>query len=300
MARTAIEHMVDALERTSAHLTAIYTGAADVGPDLATTLHLLVGEGDGYGWLAKALEELEIDPRYPLFEVGLGGDDVVLHLRSDCPLDPEEPPAYGTLDRYLDETCVRWAIPGVEPTENHPRRKIIKWIRNKYGSHMDKKPAQWLDDLRVYPAGDRSALTYLAATTGRGLLENTVPALVTAGALEPGQVQVPGRYMSGIDVSQAIVTKETQGRYGLIGHVRAERWSGRSARSAVVGAVVDDMPMIFGIEAAGQLTLFHGEAGTTLEQLERDFRARPASPPVVPTPNRSERRRQQRERRRGK
>jgi hypothetical protein len=81
------------------------------------------------------------------------------------------------LTRFLQQECVRFAVPGFEPAQSWTWAEIVKKVRNKYGGHVDERPPQWLDELRFYPAADSDMLTLLFWSAGENLLTSATKQL---------------------------------------------------------------------------------------------------------------------------
>lgn len=265
--------LIDNLERLREHLEAVRSGSGTARDDLAAVLQIMVGGdggNDGYGLIHRATNELGLGPLLVegwAEEVPESIDDepVLLALRGS-PRDGAQIP----LEDRMTETCLRFALPGIEPASNWSFRDLIKSVRNKFGSHADKRPPRWLQELRYFPAGDADAVTYLLWRAGE-----EVAATVSAGLAAVGCDVEPflpdNSYLNGVDLTVAYVLGRPGSHLDVRAHVRCESWVPASRR-AIVGAMFGDEPFIFGLEGDGRLSLTTGRAGSTVADLARQFR----------------------------
>ena len=264
--------LIENLGRLRDHAEAVRAGSPTARDDLATVLHVLVGgdgTADGYGLVQRALDEMNLDP--PMMHgwastvsEAIDGEPVLLALRGS----PETGTVMTLRDR-LSEPCLRFALPGTEPAANWSSLDLIKRVRNKFGSHVDKKPPGWLEELRYYPAGDADAVTYLLWRAAEEVASAVVAALVAGGCdVEPFEPH--DRYLNGIDLTQAYVLDRPGVHLDVRAQVQCESWTS-GARRAIVGARFGDEPFVFGVEGDGRLALSMGAAGTPVADLAREF-----------------------------
>lgn len=268
-----LDRLLDSLDRLRAHVEAVRALSPTARDDIATVLHVLVGGdggADGYGLVVRAFNELGLDMpeaagRSADIPETIEGEPVLLGMRGT----PTGERAMPLLD-HLDETCLRFAVPGFEPMANWSYLDFVRKARNKFGSHVDKRPPKWLEELRFYPAGDADALTFLLWRAAEVTLTAVTDALVAAGvdaeSYEPGDC-----YLNGIDLEQAYVLGRPGQPLDVRARVRCATWASGSRRP-LVGALFDDEPFVFGLEADSRLTFTLGSRGQSVGELTQDFR----------------------------
>jgi hypothetical protein len=264
--------LIENLGRLRTHVESVRIGSRTARDDLATVLHILVGgdgRDDGYGLILRAFDQVDLGP--PLatawgYDVSdtIDGEPVLLALRGT----PIEGPTT-TLGNRLSETCLRFAVPGTEPAANWCFLDLIKKVRNKFGSHVDRKPPKWLEELRFYPAGDTDAITYLLWRAAEEVLSSVTSALIASSHdVEP--FQPTNRYLNGLDLTQAYVVGRLQEHLDVRAHLRCASWTSASRR-AVIGGRFGESPFVFGLEADGRLVLTTGTNGSAVADLLRVF-----------------------------
>jgi hypothetical protein len=155
------------------------------------------------------------------------------------------------------------------PAANWSSRDLIKKVHNKFGSHVDRKPPRWLEELRYYPAGDADAVTYPLWRAAEDLATAVTGALLVEGCdVEPFEPR--DQYLNGIDLPQAYVLGRPGIHLDVRAAVRCESWES-GTRRAIVGARFGEEPFVFGVEGDGRLVLSAGAAGTPVADLARDF-----------------------------
>ena len=282
-----VERAVETLERLRRHVGAVRQGERTARDDLAVVLHLLIGTGDGYGVVQEAVEFLGISaPSIRVWAVDIpeeiDGYPVILGIRSLT--DDQAAPLLPLAD-LLEESCLRFAVPGVSPETNWSWEALIRKLRNKFGGHVDRKPPAWLQDLRYYPVAGTDAVTFLLWSVGEAVLRATTRLLHDQG-VDIDVYQPDDYYLDGIALRQAYFLAEPDTKLDVRVQLSCERWaSGR--RRPILGARFGDLPFIFGLEGDGRLALQLGEPGSSLRDLERLFRST-VGPPGQP--NRAARR----------
>lgn len=268
-----VPRLIENVERLREHVEAVRRGSPTARDDLAAALQIIVGgEGtsDGYALLNRALGELGLSQfLVPCWVEAvpetIDGEPVLLALRGS----PDDGALMTVQDR-MAETCLRFALPGIEPVANWSFRDLIKKVRNKFGSHADKKPPRWLQELRYFPAGDADAITYLVWRAAE-----EVAAAVTAGLAAAGCDVEPflpeDNYLNGVDLTAAYVLGRPGVHLDVRANLRCEHWAPGSRR-ALVGAMFGDEPFIFGLEGDGRLSLTTGSAGISVAELADGFR----------------------------
>lgn len=83
--------------------------------------------------------------------------------------------------------------------------------------------------------------------------------------------QPEDRYLDGVDMQQGYVIAESDTRLDVRAQLACERWVS-DRRRAILGARFGDRPFIFGLEPDARLTLHLGEEGSSLRDLEAQFR----------------------------
>ncbi len=267
-----IERATQTLDRLRRHVDAVREGDRTARDDLAVILHLLVGSGDGYGVIQAAVDFLGVGPpSISAWEADLpheiDGTPVILGIRSTT--DDEAAPL-APLAELLGQTCLRYAVPGMEPEANWSWEALIRKVRNKFGGHVDTKPPAWLQDLRYYPVADTDAVTFLLWSIGEAVLSATTQLLHDEG-VEIDVFQPNDRYLDGVDMQQGYVIAESDTRLDVRAQLACERWVS-DRRRAILGARFGDRPFIFGLEPDARLTLHLGEEGSSLRDLEAQFR----------------------------
>lgn len=161
---TDAARLLENVERLREGVEMVRAGSQTARDQLATVLHVLVGgDGvtDGYGLLGRGLRELGLgDPEAESWGAPLpanvDGQPVMLALRGS----PEAGQRGALLD-HLSEECLRFDIPGIESSASWSYLDVVKKVRNKFASHVDRRPPRWLEELRFFPAGDADAVTFL-------------------------------------------------------------------------------------------------------------------------------------------
>ena len=288
-----IETIVDQLDRLKRHVGALRNGQTSARDDAATVLHLLVGKGEGYGRLYDAARSLGDDgPRLPVWAdpglvQGSDGLPVIVGLRGVADVTHIET-VRRPIPTFLDEVCLRHAVPGVESQADRSWRDVIRHVRNKFGSHADRKPPQWLRDLRYYPAADSDVVPFLMWSVGEAVLEASTEWLRGHRVdIERHQSQ---QYLDGVRLHQANVLYDDTA-LDVRAQLQIDNWaSGR--RRAIVGGLYSNKPFIFGVGADGSLLLDEGKWGMSLRDFHQKFRT--SGSPMQP--NRKQRRAAQKKR----
>lgn len=268
-----IEKAVDTLDRLRRHVEAVRQGETTARDDLAVVLHLLVGTGDGYGVIQSAVDYLDVaPPELPVWDTEIPPqiDDlsVTLGLRS-ARTDTDAPTSL--LNDALQETCLRYAQPGVEPEATWSWEALIRKVRNKFGGHVDDKPPGWLEGLRYYPVADTDVVTFLLWSIAELILARTTQCLHDHGA-EVTVFQPEDKYLDGIEFQQGYVLQEGERKLDVRAQLACEQWvSGR--RRAILGGGFARRPFIFGLKADGRLSLQQGPEGSSLRDLEASYRS---------------------------
>lgn len=237
-------------------------------------LHILVGgvgQADGYGLVDRGFDELGLRlPHVPSWgreiDEAVEGEPVTLALRGSPMASTYTMP----LRDHLEETCLRLAVPGLEPHANWSYLDLTKKVRNKFGGHVDKKPPRWLTELRFFPAGDSDAVTFLLWRAAETTLGAVTAALNQSGVdierYEPGD-----RYLDGVDLEQALVIGRPDDHLDVRARLACAAWAS-GTRRALVGALFGDRPFVFGLEADGRLSLTFGKPGNVVVDLAEAFR----------------------------
>jgi hypothetical protein len=197
-----VDRLLENLERLRAHVEAARALSPTARDDIATVLHELVGgEGgaDGYGLVMRAFDEQGLD--LPTVAASgadvaedINGEPVLLGLRGTPTSERDTP-----LIDHLKETCIRFAVPGFEPIANWSYIDLARKARNKFGSHVDKKPPKWLEELRFFSAGDADAVTFLLWRAAEVTL-TSVAASLTAAGVDTERYEPDDRYLNGVDL----------------------------------------------------------------------------------------------------
>lgn len=266
--------LLENLERLQTHVEAVRALSGTARDDIASVLHALVGgdgADDGYGLVMRGFDELGL----PLPEVvswgreiddQVEGQPVSLALRGSPGVGGPTVP----LPDHLKETCVRFAVQGLEPSANWSYLDLTKKVRNKFGSHVDRKPPKWLTELRFFPAGDSDAVTFLLWRAAETTLSTVTLALVNAG-VDVERYQPVDSYLDGIDLQQALVLGRPGDHLDVRAHLACARWaSGR--RRAVVGGLFGEQAFVFGLEGDGRLALTVGQPGMSVAVVTESFR----------------------------
>lgn len=289
------DRLVEVVERLATHVEIVHGGNVSARDDIANVLWLLIGEGDGYGLLWRVADQLDVEPPnvqcWPDDELPdtLDGMNVQFAIRATPPPDIE-----GTVVRplsvLLDQHCLRFAIPGLEPESSWSWKALVKKVRNKFGGHADEKPPRWLSELRYYPAANGDVVAFLMWVIGQATLVSVTAWMNAHGMPVPSCTR--RRYFNGIELSGVFVLAEGS-KFDVRSRVAFEVVvSGR--RQTMIGGMFDDEPFLFSIEANGGPSLKVGEEGTTLRELHRQVQATPSPMP----PNRKARRTAEARRRR--
>ncbi len=268
-----IERAVETLERLRRHVGAVRKGKTTARDDLAVVLHLLVGSGAGYGVVEGAVDSLGISlPSVAAWDADIpaeiDGNPVILGIRS---LTDNETGPLLSLPDFLDQSCLRFAVPGVSPEANWSWEAIIRKVRNKFGGHVDSEPPGWLQDLRYYPIAGTDAVTFLLWSVGEVVLSATTRLLHDHG-VDIDVFQPDDRYLDGIAFEQGYVIAKSETKLDVRALLTCEQWaSGR--RRPILGARFGDRPFIFGLEGDGRQAFQIEAPGSSLRELERDFRS---------------------------
>lgn len=282
-----IETVVDLLDRLARQVAAVRNGETTARDDLAAVLHMLVGTGDGFGLLDDTAELLGVPPptvpSWPEADLPseMDGLPVAVALRA---VVGDGRGVNRALSEFLGETCLRFLVPGGERYADWSWRDLVMIVRHKFGSHADRNPPDWLSEVRFYLAADTDAVSFLMGSVGEAVLSSS-----TAWLYEHGvdvDVHAPGsRYLGGVDLIQAFFLIEKDSRLDVQAQVRFENLaSGR--RRPIVGGMFSEEPFIFGIDGDGHLAFMRGDKGTSLFDLDRQFRSIGTAMP----PNRKSRR----------
>lgn len=267
-----VEALLDNLDRLRRHAESVRAGSLTARDDIAAVLTLLTGGGDGYGLLKRGFDALGLDlPRTALWskdiETEIDGRQVLLAIRTIA----DDGQATGSLLEHLDETCLRFAVPGFEPEASWSYSKLIKKVRNKFGSHADPKPPEWLRELRYYPAGDSDAVTLLLWSAAETTLTSATTALVQAG-IDIETYRPADHYLNGVEMTQAYVMGRPSEKLAVAARVKCATWASGSRR-ALVGAVFGDRAFVFGLEGDSRLAFKLGEPGSSVNDVVNEFRA---------------------------
>jgi len=269
-----VARLLENLERLRSHVESVRALSSTARDDIASVLHALVGgtgQDDGYGLVQRGFDELGIPlPEVPSWGSDISeevdGEPVVLALRgSPATTAPTAP----LLD-HLAETCARFAVQGLEPNANWSYLDLIKKVRNKFGSHVDKRPPEWLQELRFYPAGDSDAVTFLLWRAAETTLAAVTEVLSHVG-LDTERYEPGDRYLDGIDLKQAFVLGRPNDQLDVRAQLTCAKWASGNRRP-VIGGVFGDEPFVFGLEADGRLSLTMGKPGESLLALTESFR----------------------------
>jgi hypothetical protein len=283
-----VREMLNNIERLRDQVDGVRQGSPTARDDMATVLHLLGGgdgNDDGYGLLKSGFDVLDLDPpRTKLWgstiDTERDGAPVVLGLRTY-----PHPSAgqVGSLDEHLCEECLRFAVKGFEPEANWSYLDVIKKVRNKFGSHVDRNPPRWLRELRYYPAADSDALTLLLSSAAETVLTSTTTSLIHAG-LNVELHDPANHYLDGIDLGEAYMWGSHGATVNGVARVNAEQWAVGYPRP-LIGALFGDRAAIFGLTEDGELKFFYGQPGTSVHDAADEFKAQP---PPSKLPGRNE------------
>lgn len=268
-----VERAVETLERLRRHVGAVRKGETTARDDLAVVLHLLVGSGAGYGVVEEAVNFLGVSfPSVAAWDDDIpeeiNGNPVILGIRS---LTDNETAPMLSLPDFLGQSCLRFAVPGMSPEANWSWEAIIRKTRNKFGGHVDSKPPAWLQDLRYYPVAGTDAVTFLLWSVGEVVLGATTR-LLHDHDVDISVFQPDDRYLDGIALQQGYVIAESDTKLDVRALLTCERWaSGR--RRPILGARFADRPFIFGLEGDGRQVFKMEAPGSSLRELESDFRS---------------------------
>ncbi len=257
------------LERLESHLDSIQGGSLTARDDLASVLQLLVHKGEGYDLIGKAFDELGIPPLLlPAFRDKdisrkYNGKDVHLAIRTANITDD----TVLELDAMLDQEVIFHDSSVWSTDSSFGWRKVIANSRNKYGSHVDTAPPEWLKDLRYYPASNSDVMTLLLWSFGEALLG----AITAHLAVHKQGVMLykPRHDLNGISFQNGLlvadsktvvtvaadfmVTQEYQGQRTILGGTYAKR------------------AFILGLNALRQPIIAMGDPGKSLEDIEHQF-----------------------------
>ena len=270
-----VERAVETLDRLRRHALAIRQQERTARDDLAVVLHLLVGTGEGYGVIKGALDELGVGhPSIHAWGANIptevDGLPLMFGIRAvnDQPSSP-----LLSLPDVLNEHCLRFAMPGLQPEANWSWAQLIREVRNKFGGHVDGQPPAWLQDLRYYPTADTDAVTFLLWSIGEAVLTVTTQLFADNG-VKINRYVPTDNYLNGISFAEGQVL----GVPNVTLDVRAlldckNRASG--SRRPILGAYFDSRPFILFLERDGSPRGEQGKPGESLRDFERRFRAAP-------------------------
>lgn len=257
------------LERLESHLDAVQDGSLTAKDDLASVLQLLVHKGEGYNLIDRAFVEIGIPPlELPAFsdkniDRKYNGKDVHLAIRTTNITDS----TVLTLDSMLDQEVIFHDSSVWSADSSFSWRKIIANSRNKYGSHVDLKPPEWLNDLRYYPASNADIMTLLLWSFGEALL-----GAITTHLANHGQGVMPYKprhdlngicFQNGLLVanSETVVTVATD-------CMVTQEYSGQRT---ILGGLYADRAFILGLDSLRRPTVIMGNPGKLLEDIEHEF-----------------------------
>ena len=269
-----VERLVENLDRLREKVEAVRGLSPTARDDVATVLHALVGgdgRDDGYGLVNRAFDGLGLGlPKVPSWDTDvpdeIDGKPVLLALRGSQAADGPVAP----LPDHLQGTCLRFAVPGIEPDAKWSYLDLIKKVRNKFGSHVDKKPPHWLQDLRFYPAGDSDAVTFLLWRAAEITLASVADVLADAGIA--AERYAPGdRYLDGIDLSEAYVLGHPDVHLDVRAELGCTTWASGNRR-AIVGGMFGDTPFVFGLMGDARLSIALGPKGASVGEATLMFR----------------------------
>jgi hypothetical protein len=281
-----VDRMLIALRRLRTSVDAVANGAIDTRDDLAVALHLLLGEGEGYGLLSRVWERLgiaepivggwssdEITREFPPIEDGFGPSETIrlpttLAVRATPTLEESTSVPLSSL---VNQECLYFAVPGFEPHGAWTWAALLRKLRNKFGGHVDAKPPRWLDELRFYPAADQDAVAYLLWRLGTVVLRSVTRRLDEVG-LDVERYEVDQSYSGGMRLDEFCVLQSGT-KLDVRAHLECDRWD-VGYRRLVVGARHGDRPFILGLEGDARLSLSVGDPGSSLRDLEFEFRSK--------------------------
>jgi len=278
--RAEVDRLVENLDRLRTHVESVRALSTTARDDLASVLHTIVGDGRGYQLAERAFSELHVDlPEVAMWGKGIAAQKDEFTVELGLRGSPAEAHLTGPLLEHLDETCLRFAVPGVQPEANWSYRDLIKKVRNNFGSHADGSPPQWLTDLRVYPAGDSDAVTFLLWRAGEVTLRALTAALNTA-SVDIDMYEPEDDYLDGIHLIEAAIMVSPD-LTTVDMHMRPASWKGR--HPAIIGGQCSQGPVLAGLNSAGHPTLAQGEPGSSVEDLLERHRRQ-----GLPKPGRNE------------
>jgi hypothetical protein len=289
----SVEQNVENLDRLKRQLRDLKAGETSARDDVAVILQILVGDGGGYGIFhdlceAESLGEPtvrgwlnDIPASFPApghFPASMNFDQEISDYHGDVVLGIRPYPAphlsdtFVPLSDYLQQSCLRFEHPNA-PATNWSYVDVIKKVRNKFGSHVDPRPPQWLRELRYYPAADRdvvSLLMWSIGTTVHAAARNHIDMLMGG----PATSAVPDYTIGAIDLSLAYVTSEGEDGWGQVSVLRARRPT-PGVPIPIIGAVTHNRSLIFGLTGEGVFTVLEGEDGIGLDEALNRFRVQP-------------------------
>ncbi len=249
-----IQELVEATHRLSRHARAIRNGDISARGDLATTLHLLIGEGDGYGLLIRGLDSVGLDlPSVPGWHTEIKrefeGSPVRLGFRTATGDSMPEI----AITEAMNEPCVFVDMPELDQTSEWSFATLTTKVRNNWGGHVERKPPRWLASLRYFPASGCDITTLLIWSAAETLLQALSRHLVDAG-FDDQLYDFPHRQLAGVELQQAYACADASGRYGLIAQVQVPPH--HQSRSIVFGGELDQCHYMFAISNRQMETIF--------------------------------------------
>jgi hypothetical protein len=146
-------------------------------------------------------------------------------------------------------------------------KTIIAKSRNKYGSHVDLAPPQWLNDLRYYPAANADVITLLLLSFGEALLEAATYHLASNG--QSVMLHKARTSLNGICFQQGVLVADSATKVTADAHIMlTEEYSGQRT---ILGGVYADRAFILGLDASRRPVVAVGNPDEHLEDLEHKF-----------------------------
>jgi len=264
-----LDNLLINLERLEEHLNSVKSGSLVAKDDLASVLHILVNNGEGYDLIKKTLEEISAsDLNISAFKSQLisrkrDGLDIRLAIRT-ANITSSYKVALGEMLKqeviYHDNSV--WSA---QSSLNWSQ--IIAKSRNKHGSHVDDGSIAWLKDLRYYPAANSDVLTLLLWSFGEALLEAITKHLVANGV--DITIYHATHSLNGINFQTGMLTAESANDVRVAATVALTEDA--HGNRTIFGGIYGDQAFILGVNSTRQTTATIGKPGVSLEDIEHEF-----------------------------
>lgn len=271
-----LEKLLVTLDRLEENLAAVKDGSLTGRDDLATTIHLLIGEGDGYDQIRKGFEETGMnlpsvsgfrDARLPTL---IEGKNVALCLRTVNFDKSIQLP----LPDVLNQVCVYHDGSVWNSAKELTWKDIVKKSRNKFASHIDEKPPAWLETLRYYPSANADVITLLLWSLGEALLEACTTSLSQGGVEAVPYAAVDNLHGISFQQGELLTFAPQQIKAGAYIKITTRTEKPRT----ILGGVYLERAFIIGVNEQLQVSCLIGDPGVSLESLESSFILGPQAP----------------------